>query len=163
MFCGSPHTSVWFSSTKHWLQLEEGWLILSRANHRSKWSELLRQASEADLHHFVLLDGHIDGGKTVTDVFDPGRVISHRHVSLLHIVHLLSKLNLSGYGACREYLQMFNPHTLIPWRNYREEVNHRSQPSHPDRNMIHKEWNTQSESNSIKKFNVLSERFYTSP
>ena len=54
--------------------------------------QTLCQTSEVNLHHFVLLDDHIDGGKGVKDLLYLGGVVSHPHVFLPDVAQLLSWL-----------------------------------------------------------------------
>ena len=78
-------TCVVLFNKKHQLQLEEWRNILPRANRRPEWSKLLHQSSKIYLHHFFLLNGYIDGGERVVDVFDPSGIICHWHASLLDV------------------------------------------------------------------------------
>ena len=50
---------------------------------------VVRNAPNLDLHHIILLDGHIDGGEGVVDLLDLGGVVGHRHVLLSDIAQLL--------------------------------------------------------------------------
>ena len=56
------------------------------------------------LHHFILQDGHVDGGKGVTHLLDTGCVVGIRHVFLPDIAQLLPEFKLYGRGASSENL-----------------------------------------------------------
>ena len=51
------------------------------------------------MHHFFLLDSHVDGGKGITDLLNLGCVIGHRQIFLPDIVELLLDLQLLGRCA----------------------------------------------------------------
>ena len=57
---------------------------------------------ETDLHHFVLLDSHVDGDERFIDVLDPGCMIGHKQIFLPDIAELLPKLQLLSCCACHE-------------------------------------------------------------
>ena len=74
--CAPRRTCVVFFYEKHELKLE-GRRILPRANRRSELSELLRQLSEADLHHLLIFNRHVDKPKRVANILDPAGIIGH--------------------------------------------------------------------------------------
>ena len=60
----------------------------------------------------IFLNGHVNRGKWVVDVFDSSHVVGHRHVPLSDIAQLLSELQLLGCGACGENLLQVSPSFL---------------------------------------------------
>ena len=92
-----------------WLQLEKWSNILPFADRCSECSELWHQPSEADLHHFILLNNHVDEGEGVTDILDLGCVIRHRMILLSNIAQLISELQLLGRRASGENTFQIRP------------------------------------------------------
>ena len=64
------------------------------------------KAPETNMHHLILLNDHVDGGKEVADLFNPARVIGHRHVFLLDVAQLPSELEfLAVVLAAKTFLR----------------------------------------------------------
>ena len=96
--CMLHDAPVWFSFTR-----SIDYKVLPRADRCPECSELRREPIEADLHHSIIHDGHIDGGEGVADLLHSGGIINHR-LFLPDIVELLSELQLLGHCATSKNL-----------------------------------------------------------
>ena len=83
--CSSTHLHR-LHKHKHQLQVEKrSQCFLPRANSRPYRLVPL---------NFILIHGHIEGPRGVTDFLDLCGVVGHRHINLLDIVELFTKLQL---------------------------------------------------------------------